>query len=203
VNQQINLHQPIFRQQRALFSARIVLRIAGIWALALGVIWGLSLWRDGLLAGEQARLERNRDFAAAQLKELTGTAADPARSQQLEAEVATLSSQRAQKEGVLRVLMRGDLGGTTGFAPHMETLARRRIDGVWLTRVTLSAGGQEVSLGGRTLDAERLPEFLERLAADDEEGLRGARFGEVRLERADDGESLRFELNASSAQAAP
>ncbi|MCC2656166.1 MAG: biosis protein MshA [Panacagrimonas sp.] len=193
MNQQINLHQPIFRKQRALFSSQIVLRICAIWAVALGVVYGLTLWSERGLAREHAILVSKRDQANARLQVLTATQSESGQSQQLEAELQRLQNERAQKESVLRVLARGELGSTAGFVPQLDALADRRLAGVWLTHIGLMEGGREISLRGETSREDLLPRFLERLAGG--QGFPGARFGDVRLERAPDGTQLSFELH--------
>jgi hypothetical protein len=193
MNQQINLHQPIFRKQRALFSSQIVLRICAIWAIALGLVYGLSQWSERRLAREHAALVRSRDAAQERLQALTATQPETGQSQQLEGELERLQTERAQKESVLRLLARGELGSTAGFAPQLEALADRRLAGVWLTHVGLMEGGREISLRGEASREDLLPRFLERLAGG--EGFPGARFGDVRLERAPEGTQLVFELH--------
>lgn len=193
MNQQINLHQPIFRKQRALFSSQIVLRICAIWAVALGLVYGLSLWSGRSLAREHAQLVGQRDDAQVRLQELTATQMETGQSQQLETELERLQNERAQKDSVLRVLARGELGSTVGFAPQLDALADRRLAGVWLTHIGLMEGGREISLRGEASREDLLPRFLERLAGG--EGFPGARFGDVRLERVPDGRQLSFELH--------
>lgn len=205
MNQQINLHQPIFRKQRALFSAQIVLRICAIWAVALGLIYGLALSREGLLMRERSQLTSARDTANNRLQALSARQADSGHSQALESELTTLQAARAQKEGVLRVLARGDLGDTAGFTPQIDALAERRIDGVWLTHVGLHAGGRELALRGVAESEELLPEYLERLAGGvGDARFPGARFGQVSLNRRPDGAGVEFELRTkASAGASP
>lgn len=193
MNQQINLHQPIFRKQRALFSAGIVLRICAIWIIALGTIYALSMWREGVLSRERDVLVRDRDSAAARLQELTALQSQPERSQLIADELERLQGERAQKEGVLRVLARGELGNTAGFGPQMDALADRRLAGVWLTHIGLLEGGREISLRGETTNQDLLPQYLERLSAGS--GFPGARFGDVRMQRAGDAGTVSFELH--------
>lgn len=201
MNQQINLHQPIFRKQRALFSAQIVLRICAIWAIALGLIYGLSLWREGMLQRELRSLHVSRDSASSRLQDLTASQGESGRSAKLQSELSTLQAARAQKEGVLRVLARGDLGDTAGFTRQMDTLAARRISGVWLTHVGLSAGGREISLRGIAEDETLLPEYLERLAGGSgDPRFPGARFAQVSLQRQPEGGGVTFELLTQDAR---
>jgi Tfp pilus assembly protein PilN len=193
MNQQINLHQPIFRKQRALFSSQIVLRICAIWAVALVLVYGLNRYSEGTLAREHGALERNRDAAQARLQQLVSTQDETGHSQQLENELERLRNERAQKESVLRVLARGELGSTAGFAPQLDALADRRLAGVWLTHIGLMEGGREISLRGEASREDLLPRFIERLATGS--GFPGARFGDLRLERAADSSQLSFELH--------
>lgn len=204
INQQINLHQPIFRKQRALFSAQIVLRICAIWAIALGAVYGLALLREAALLRERTRLLEDRDTATARFSDLTLRRAGSGSGGMLEAELGKLQAERAQKESVLRVLARGDLGDTTGFAPQLRTLAERRVSGVWLTHVALRAGGRDISLRGIAEGEELLPEYLERLAGGvGDPRFPGARFGQVRLQRLTDDAGVEFELHTKSTGAAP
>ena len=191
--QQINLHQPIFRKQRALFSARIVLRICAIWALALGIVYALGLWKEGVLSRERDGLVQTRDTSLARLDQLTQQSSTQSRSQQLQDELSLLQDQLTQKEGVLRVLSSGELGSPAGFAPQLDALADRRVAGVWLTRIVLDEGGRDISLHGLASREDLVPAFLERLAG--ESGFPGARFGDLRLSRAEDTEQLSFELH--------
>jgi hypothetical protein len=201
MNQQINLHQPIFRKQRALFSAQIVLRICAIWALALGVIYVLSLWNEQALSRERERLQVARDEAAAALEQITASqAGQPGRSEALATELANLQNELAQKEAVLQLLSRGELGSTTGFAPQIDALAARRLAGVWLTHITLTEGGREISLQGEASEGSLLPQYLEHLAGST--GFPGARFGDVRLER-QDGDTVAFELHSRAGKDLP
>lgn len=194
MNQQINLHQPIFRKQRALFSARVGLRICAIWALALGVIYALALWSDQQLKAEHARLQAERDTAAANLQEITALrSAQPGKSRMLAEELARLQTQLAQKEAVLQLLSRGELGSPAGFAPQIDALAERRVAGVWLTRVALTEGGREISLQGQAVRGDLLADYLERLSG--ESGFPGARFGDVRLEQQPETDEVAFELH--------
>lgn len=197
MKQQINLHQPIFRKQRALFSAQIVLRVCFIWILALALIYALSLWREGALSREKARLEHDRDIANGRLQELFLRQTDPEQSAELEAKLKQFQSERLQKESVVRVLARGDLGVTTGFAAQIDALAARRISGLWLTRVRLDGGGQYVSLQGRALGEDLIPEYLERLAGRvSDPRFPGGRFGEISLQRESGDEAVSFELRS-------
>ncbi len=204
MKQQINLHQPIFRKQRALFSAQIVLRVCLIWVIGLGLIYALSVWRHGVLSSTRSNLEQQRDAASIRLQELLTQQVAPSQSAELEAELKRLKSEQAQKQGVVQVLARGNFGVTTGFARQMHTLADRRTYGVWLTRINLANGGQSVMLEGAALHEDLLPEFLERLAGRAGEArFAGGRFSQFVLDRPQGDAAIRFQLHSEPARENP
>ena len=174
IRQQINLHQPIFRKQRALFSAAIVLRICAIWVLALGGYYAAAVWRDQQQAREIEALTRQRDQAQARLADV-----------------------RWHSVRCDALLTSGDLGDTVGFAPQIYSLAERRVAGVWLTHIGISAGGRRLDLRGDAVREDLLPEYLERLAHEPgmRSGFGGTHFGSVLIQRATDGAGIHFELD--------
>lgn len=203
IRQQINLHQPIFRKQRALFSFSILIRICAIWAVGLGVVYAAAVWRDGVEARELSRLQVTRDTASTRLQDLTARTSDPERSKKLADELARLRTEQQQKEGVLALLASGDLGDTTGFAPQIDALAERRLSGVWLTHIGLSAGGRDVDLRGVASEEGLIPEYLDRLA--DAQGavpgFKGTRFAAVSLDRKAGSAEVTFELGSQAGKA--
>lgn len=201
MKQQINLHQPIFRKQRALFSAQIVLRVCLIWIAGLALIYALSAWRTNMLQSTQTSLVQERDSAAIRLQELLTKQTAPGQSAELEAQIKRLKSEQAQNQGVIQVLARGDLGVTTGFATQLKTLAERRTHGVWLTGIHLRQGGQSVRLQGSAVHEDLLPEYLERLAGRSGQArFVGGRFSQVILQRSGDDEPISFELSTGVAE---
>lgn len=192
MRQDVNLHQPMFRKQRTLFSARVTMRIGVIFLVALGLVYGIALTRTQLLAAEVGRLEQQRQAAQRRLEEastqLTGGSAE---SEQLGAEVARLTEEFNRKSATMQVLSRGGLGTSEGFASHFAGLARQRLNGLWLTRVEVAGGGEHLSLEGETLAEELIPRYLRLLSR--EERFSGVEFQQAELRRGSD--SLHFELH--------
>jgi hypothetical protein len=63
----------------------------------------------------------------------------------------------------------------------MTAFARQPVQGMWLTKISVSNGGQNVGLQGKTLTSELLPQYLTRLAGEDE--LNGMSFNVLNLSR--------------------
>lgn len=196
MRQQVNLLAPMYRKQRALFSARVSIGICLLVVGCLALIYLATLWRGSALATEQTRLTATRDTATRRVNELATQLqgkADPA----LEAEIAALTAERDRKSQALAALSNREVATTAGFSPQFIGLARQRISGVWLTRIELS--GANVALQGVALAEELIPRYVRRLGG--EQVFAGTAFQQARLERAGEGNELRFELRTQLAAA--
>jgi Tfp pilus assembly protein PilN len=179
VSQQINLFNPVFLQQKKIFSARtmaasLLVLVAGVAALDL---YGSMRLRE---------LQQQADAGAAQLeqkqKRLEGVAAEfrpRQKSAAVEAELAELEGQLAALREVSGVLQRGELGNTQGYAEYFRALARQHVDGLWLTSVSITGAGIDIAVRGRALDPQRVPDYLNRLTL--EPIMRGKAFGSLAI----------------------
>jgi len=201
MRQQVNLLAPMYRKQRALFSARVSIGICLLVGIALTLIYFITVWRGSVVGNEYNRLVATRDTATRRVNELAaqlqGKTGDPA----IESEVTALTAERDRKKQALAALSQRDAGGGTsgGFSPQLIGLARARLNGLWLTRIEVS--GEELALQGVALSEELIPRYLRRLGT--ENVFAGTAFEQARIERADEGEELRFELRTQAAGGAP
>ena len=199
MKQQVNLLAPMYRKQRALFSARVSIGICLLVSVALTLIYFITVWRASVIGNEYNRLVATRDTATRRVNDLAaqlqGKTGDPA----AEAEVEALTTERDRKAQALAALALREADSTVGFSPQFIGLARQRLNGLWLTRIELS--GSQLALHGVALSEELIPRYLRRLGA---EGVfAGTAFQQARLERATDGDELRFELRTQAAGGAP
>jgi hypothetical protein len=179
VSQQINLFNPVFLQQKKIFSARTMggaLLVLFIGVAALDMVGKLRL----------QGLQKQADAGAAQLAKkqarLASVAAEFAPRQKdpaVDAELAEAESQLAALRDVSGVLARGELGNTQGYAEYFRALARQHVDGLWLTGVSIAGAGVDIGVRGRALDPQRVPGYLNRLTA--EPIMRGKAFGSLQI----------------------
>jgi Tfp pilus assembly protein PilN len=190
MRQQVNLLAPMYRKQRALFSARVSIGICLLVGAALTLIYFATAWRNGLAARELTALQQTRDTATRRVNDLAaqlhGNQADPA----LEAGINALTAERDRKAQALAALSLREASGTEGFSPQFIGLARQRVNGLWLTNIEVS--GAQLALTGVALSEELIPRYLRRLGS--ESVFAGTAFQQALLERAGDGNELRFEL---------
>lgn len=199
MRQQINLYQPIFRQERRLFSAKVVGIALGAVAATLTSIWLYGSAQVAGLESEVARMRTQYDEqqriadAAGQLR---SSRANPT---QLQAHIAQLSKDLADRTQALQLLRSGAAGQTTGFSERLTALARQHVDGLWIDRLVFAGSSGSMSMEGRTVSAPLVPQYLKRLAS--ESALQGTRFEEFHIERpveaADAVGGLRFEASSS------
>ncbi|MET0982447.1 MAG: hypothetical protein ABWY02_10130 [Telluria sp.] len=183
MSQQINLFNPVFLQQKKIFSARTM--AAALAMLALGVA-ALQLYGNSRVAA----MQRQADAGAAQLKKTEARLASAKaefvprqKNPAFEAELAEAERQLAALGHVSGVLERGELGNTQGYAETFRALARQHVDGLWLTGVSIGGSGAgsggEIGVRGRALDAGQVPGYLNRLRR--EPVLQGKAFGSMQI----------------------
>jgi hypothetical protein len=166
MSQQINLFNPAFQPQKQVFTAAtmalsLLVLVGGIAALAsYGRMQTAGLEAQASagavqLERKQARLASvNLDFAPRQ------------KNKDLDAEIAEAQAQLAALRNISRVIERGELGDTGGYAGYFKALARQSVTGLWLTGVSVSGGGRDIGIRGRTTDPATVPGYLARLTGE-------------------------------------
>jgi len=179
VSQQINLFNPIFLQQKKIFSTRTMAQALGV--LVLGVT-AMALYGNARVAS----LQQQADASAAQLKarearlvavnaEFPPRQKDPA----LAEAVAEAERQLGAMREVSAVLQRGELGNTRGYSEYFRALARQQVEGLWLTGLTINGAGTEIGVRGRALNPAAVPGYLTRLTR--EPVMQGKAFGSLQM----------------------
>jgi hypothetical protein len=179
--QQINLYQPIFRQQKKVFSAVAMLQVIGVVLLALAVIYAYA-YRQ-VSDSTQKLVELDRQHTAAQLDVAKYQQQFPVRtkSKQLEQKVARQQRELGEKNQVLQALKKGGFGNTEGFSDYLEGFARQIVSGAWITSFSIAAGGKSVALGGSAIQPELVPAYIQHLSG--EKSFKGLTFEKLELQR--------------------
>lgn len=185
MSQQINLYRHARRRRPPVHAGQI----AAAAVLVLVVLTGLSVhgwWRATALEREASAAEADRDALeqrvsrlSTQLQEARGDAdsGGDGRQQRLRAELDA-------KRGLLAYLEDGPLAERTGFSGHLEGLARRVVDDLWLSLIRLSEGGRRLHLRGHALAPTRVPELIAALG--EESPFAGHTFRQLHIRRPED-----------------
>lgn len=161
--QQINLFNPAFQPQKQILTAAQVALAAGTVIAGVAVLAVLAKMETAQLQQQAnaglAQLEQRQARLATVNTEFAPRKKDPT----IEAQVADVERQLAAMRHISGALQRGELGDTSGFAGYFKALARQSAQGLWLTGVTVGAGGAQIGIKGRTLDPAMVPGYLNRL----------------------------------------
>lgn len=178
MSQQINLYSPLFRKQKKLFTSSAMAQALGLMLVALVLFYAYS--RHQVLALERQASESQRQVQAGleRVKRIPGPL--PATDAKLlEQRVAELEAQLQANE---QLLTQADPSQSPReYLAPLQALARNRLDGVWLTDISLAGASGELSITGKAAQAELVSRYIERLARDP--ALRGRRFSTLALER--------------------
>jgi hypothetical protein len=194
IYQQVNLYQPIFRKQRQVFSARTMAQAIAVVAVALLGIYAFGVWKLSALDAEVVQLEGREKAFAAQLGRI-----DPnlgaSRRAEVEQEIKSLNATLLDQQRLIDVLRDQPLGTTQGFSSYLAALGRQHTPLLWLTSLTINGATRAVELGGRSVRAELVPEYLQHLGA--EAALVGQRFDRLDIERDKDSAEIDFHVKSS------
>jgi hypothetical protein len=180
MNQQINLYQPIFREERKLFSLKTVSLALSVVAVSLIAMWALGAHNVGNLAKAVEQL-KVQQAAQEQMAQAAGVLLDAQGSPAtIQNQVQALSAQLADRTTALALLRGGAAGQPKGFAQRLQALARQHTEGVWLDEL-LIGGLNGLALRGHSVSPELIPKYLQLLTSEPE--LSGALFNEVVIDR--------------------
>lgn len=200
MKQQINLYQGAVRRESPAFGARAMVASFALCIVVLGGAWYWAQGHARELATQLASIKEQESAAAARLDALGETLNGLKDNEGASSTLREALDGLARREQLLALIDGPALGDTGGFSSSLRALARHTLDGVWLTRIAVSAPGSRTNLAGRARDPHLVPEYLLGLAA--EPALSGQRFDQFEIERDDDPSSVRFAMASAAAERA-
>lgn len=179
MSQQINLFNPLLLQPKKYFSALTMVQTLGILLGALLAVYGALAYQTRQLERRAATGEAQANADRDRLMALTKQFSPEGRSNLLAEQVANAEREVDARSRLLDSIRLGDLGNTEGFSRFLTAFARQSVPGVWLTGLTIAAGGQELSMRGRALHPDLVPQYLRALNR--EEVMRGRSVTELKI----------------------
>ena len=183
MSQQINLYEARLRPRRDLLTGRrlgVALGLLLVLIVAAGALARVAAERsEAELRGVQAELTASQEKLAALTKTLSASKV----SARLQAQINDARMPLAARQAVMTLLDSGQLGNREGFSAILSGFSRQTSNDLWLTGFSVSLGGQEIEIRGRSLDAAGLPVYIQRLAA--ESAFKGRRFSALDMRRVD------------------
>jgi cell division protein FtsL len=177
--QQINLYQPVFRQQRKIFSARTLLLILVVVTVLLLALYVHARWTLAALNHTATSIEEQYRQMETQLGnlEIVNQSAD---SGALDSEIERLRHSINEQQSILDGFDKLAVRSAAGFGEFFDALARQTLPGLWLTGIRLTQDG-ETELRGITLDPKLVPDYLQLLP--DQPRFRSLQQGSLHLVR--------------------
>jgi MSHA biogenesis protein MshI len=189
MKQRINLYQAEFREPDiALPADHIFMGVGGL--LLLIVLGSAGLAVANAFGGARAEALKAEVQALKQANEqMSGRVQGRSVNQRLVADATEASRQLQARRDILQLVERTEQRrDTVYFSELLAGLARQHVDGMWLSRIEISANGRDVYLEGSTVDAKRVPQFVGNLSR--EEAYAGREFRKVVIRRNEMNESL-------------
>ena len=181
MSRQINLFNPGLRRRRELVSAANLVLGVVIVLLGVGLAYAYFEFEVARLQREAAEVEAQLQARQDEFAKLSEQVARIRRSPHIDALLAQRERELSAREEVLAALGAGRLGVTEGFSGILRSLARQKVDGLWLTTIEVSAGGGALALRGRMMNPDQLPVFVRGL--DRETALEGRSFHTLEVRR--------------------
>jgi hypothetical protein len=178
VTRQVNLYSPLFRKQKKLFTSWAMVQALALVLVALMLSYTYARFQVTILSRQANEFDEQVRAGLERVKRIPGAPAAPD-DKQLDARIAELEGRLQAAEQFLG--QAGMARSSTGYAEPLRALARQRVEGVWLTSITLAGDAGELSLSGRALRAELVPQYIDRLTRDP--AMRGRRFATLAIER--------------------
>jgi hypothetical protein len=180
MSQYINLFGPAFRKPRLLLTLNRAAMLAGA---AVVVMSGMHLYSQQQVKGLREETASAQGLLKAQktyTDRLKGEGAGHKGNAGLAAEVQRLEMELKSARGSMSVLESGAIGNRNGFAGYLQAFSRQALDGLWLTGFTVGGTG-EVAIHGRTISADLLPQYIQKMNR--EPALKGREFSALELRR--------------------
>nr|WP_320114837.1 PilN domain-containing protein [uncultured Desulfuromonas sp.] len=182
--QQINLYQEQFKPQR---RSQVGTVLTLVFVVMIGAM-AVMAWWQGHRAEQwhvrHAKEQQRQDQLQADLTALQDKVATLQPSALLARKLIDTRHQLDLRKPVLDQVDRLN-HQKERIVDSLEALATRPLPQAWLTTIQLTDGGDEMTLSGITLHAERLPQLVETLAT--QAVFSGRHFSFVRLERRESG----------------
>lgn len=162
--QQINLYQPMFRQEKKIFSAVTMLQIVGFFLVVLTAVYAWNVRSLAPFQAELAKTDADFERLVKQIEKMRAPTAADAERKLIDREIAALTREIAVRRNLQKLLTTRSFGNTEGFSSYFEALAQGHVDGAWLTDIRIAQGGGRLTLKGKTVDPELVPVYIKRLA---------------------------------------
>jgi hypothetical protein len=183
MSQQINLINPALIKQKDYLTVVNIGTIYGVLSGLMLVWYTYHALQVAQLTNAQQGLVDEVAQTQTALAQLVASRAphspDPALLQQL----TFLESKQDMQAQMLQTIEQRKSSPDRGLANYMRGFARQTMAGLWLTGFTIDETNKTMTVRGRSLEAETLPNYVQQLSK--EPVFSGKHFGSLRIQQAE------------------
>jgi len=160
--QQINLYRARYpvstgaNQEKKLVLVAVGILVSIVAVIFLGVS-ELSQLQSELAIAKKSEAVTTKNLA--KLKKLSGSM----KPQVLQEELAKLTAKLDQKKALFKIVSQQVQEKSNGLSKKFVALAKKDINGLWLTEIIFQRGGGLVTLRGETINPKKITHYLKRL----------------------------------------
>jgi Tfp pilus assembly protein PilN len=181
MSRQINLYNPLLLKRKSILSALNLLLSTALVMLIIGLGFIFVSYQMTLSMKESEKQAASLLDWTDKVAKLRSAAAARVKDPQLNKKLAEIEAETKRRQSIIGILKGSYFGNTEGYSSYMIAFARQIPDGVWLTGFELIGAGNEISLRGRTVEPEMLPNYVTQLKR--ESVMQGKSFSELQMRR--------------------
>ena len=167
MTQQINLFTPLFMKQRKYFSAATMLQAFALLLAAMAVFYVYEYVQQDALERQLAESEGAFKLQAQQLGAAAATIPPAQTEASLDQQIKDTQAGIESRQNLLAHLPATDGAQATGYSEYLRAFSRQAVEGLWLTAVHIGDAPDDLSVTGRAIQADLVPELVRRLNRED------------------------------------
>lgn len=193
--QQVNLYLEEFRKVEPQYSAVMTLIVSG-YLIFFGTVCGVILYSMVIhKSNQKLELEQQANYWEEQLDIAFQQNPEPKIDEKIIVSIKGYEAQVRRNKNVLDYLENQQQNITSqSFSIYLSALTWVQQKDLWLTKVAIKRGGESLTLVGRALNPDALPEYLKKLSQLDV--FKSLQFEVFDLKR--DGEQMKFIVSSES-----
>ncbi|MDX2481833.1 MAG: hypothetical protein QNK24_16040 [Desulfuromusa sp.] len=181
MRQQVNLYQDVLINKPEPFQSRQVAMILSVVVICLILAGGYSYWQANSMQVQAEDLRAQHQLISMRVIELEKQNPKREKSALLQEKIRRLEQELQGQKKALNYFSKQDPENNGTILASLEGLARYPQQGIWLQRISLLHGGNEVQLAGSALKPEDIPAYLQLLGEKNVFG--GQVFARLKLNR--------------------
>lgn len=197
MRQQINLYLEEFRVVRDSLTAILMGQILAGILIFMVLLTSYDLFTKWRLNNQLESLQATLQEETRRTDQLDEQLARRSQNTELSERLERAEANLLASEQIRDFLSQTQLGNVTGFSEFFKDLSRASFDGISLSSISFSEGGNNVQLNGQTTDSAMVPRYVDNI----ERGvspLRNQRFSPMISRDAVTDRLFQFELSTYS-----